>query len=106
MVTGFKVMIGFGLETGVGLTVGAGVAIAVGLGVFVGVTAVTGFGVVPDDAFVTVTRQRRRFFPILAVMVAVPAFFAVTFPFLLTVAIFFLLERHVTFCLLPFTLSL
>lgn len=43
--------------------------------------------------------------PTLAVMVAVPAFFAVTLPLLLTVATDFLLEVHVTAFLLFFNVN-
>ena len=40
-------------------------------------------------------------FPALATILAVPAFFAVTLPFELTVATLFLLLDHFTFCFVP-----
>ena len=49
--------------------------------------------------FLTVTLQVYFFFLTLAVIVVLPAFFAFTFPPLLTVAIFFLLDDH----LIPLT---
>jgi len=45
-------------------------------------------------------------FPTFAVIVALPAFLPLTFPLLLTVATFLLEDDHLTFFLLPFTLSL
>ena len=57
-------------------------------------------------AFFTVTLQVYFLPPTFAVMVAVPAFFAVTTPFLLTTATFFLLEDQVAFLLLPSTCRL
>lgn len=48
------------------------------------------------DFFVTATLHFSLVFPICAVIVAFPAFLAVTFPFLLTAATDFLLEDQVT----------
>ena len=53
--------------------------------------------------FHTFTLHLYFFFPILAVITAVPGFWAVTFPFLVTVAIVFLLLDHFTFFFVPFT---
>ena len=53
--------------------------------------------------FFTVILQVQVFLPHLAVMVAVPAFFAVTLPFLFTVATLLLLELQVTEPEPPFT---
>ena len=47
-------------------------------------------------AIFTVTLHFSFFFPALAVITAVPFFLAVTTPFLLTAATFFLLEDHFT----------
>lgn len=49
----------------------------------------------------TVTLHLNSFFPALAVIVAVPAFFAVTFPFCDTTATFLLEEDQVTFDFVP-----
>ncbi len=49
----------------------------------------------------TVTLQVYFFLFTVAVIIAVPAFFAVTLPVLLTAAMAFLLELQVTFCLVP-----
>ncbi|MNN87000.1 hypothetical protein D3C81_2044890 [compost metagenome] len=53
----------------------------------------------------TVTVQVYFFLSTVAVMVALPAFFAVTFPVLLTVATVVLLDFQVTFDLVPVILS-
>ena len=57
------------------------------------------------DAFFTLTVQVSLVLPIVAVIFAVPAFFAVTLPVLLTVATFLLLDFHFGVRVVPFTFS-
>ena len=54
----------------------------------------------------TVTLHLYFLEPVFAVITAEPAFFAVTTPFFVTDATFFLVEDHLTFFLVPLTLSL
>ena len=86
---------------------GLAVTFAVAFGL--AVTFATAFGLDVTFAFffaLTTTLQVYFFLPILATILAVPFFFALTTPFLVTVAIFFFEEDHFTFFLVPFTFNL
>lgn len=109
-------------ETGAGVSVGCGVVVAAAPGVSVEVTGaaesvtaaggalvMTGAGVtvrLADVFLVTVTLQMYFLPPAFAVILAVPLFLAVTFPFAFTAATFFLEEVHLTGAFVPFSFNL
>lgn len=83
---------------------GAVVGVAVGsAGGFTGAEGVVGAGFAGAFLLLTVTLHLYVFLPTLALIYAVPFFFAVTTPFLLTVATDFFVEDHFTFFFVPFT---
>ena len=86
-----------GLRVGAG--VGASVGAADGLGVTDGFCVGVGLGAECFFLAVTVTLHRNLRALILAVITAVPFFLAVTLPFLVTEATFFLLDFHIIFFL-------
>ena len=87
-----------------GVFAGAAVGVAVGsAGGFTGAEGVVGAGFAGAFLLLTVTLHLYVFLPTLALIYAVPFFFAVTTPFLLTVATDFFVEDHFTFFFVPFT---
>ena len=94
-------VVGFGTVVGFGNIVGLGTWVTVGFWVG-GVPGADGFGVAVGFAtgfflFFTVTLQTSSLFFTFAVTFVFPAFLAVTFPWLLTVAMFLLADFHFTF---------
>lgn len=101
-------MSGFGFVVGFGILVGFGNIVGFGTWVTVGFWA-GGFGVAVTDGgvavgletgfflFFTVTLQTSFLFVTVAVTFTVPVFLAVTFPRLLTVAVFLSEDFHFTF---------
>ena len=111
---GTELTAGFVVTTGAvvttGFVVAVGLVVTTGFVVAAGLVVATGFVVaadVQDDVHgvVTLILQQKHFFPFLAEIVVVPAFFAVTFPLLFTVATFLLLDFHVMEPFFPLSFS-
>ena len=98
-VDGHSVMDGLRVGVSVGAGVGASVGAVDGLGVTDGFCVGVGLGAECFFLAVTVTLHRNLRDLILAVITAVPFFLAVTLPFWVTEATFFLLDFHIIFFL-------
>ncbi len=99
--SGFGAVVGFGIIVGFGNTVGFGTWVTVGFwagGFGVAVTVGGAVGLKTGFfLFFTVTLQTSFLFFIFAVTFTFPVFMAVTFPRLLTAAVFLSVDFHFTF---------